>query len=98
MAVQREEARTPKVGTGTDDGEMVFQSAIGVFCILSGVSVLSADDRELVGEASSLDTFQRLATLLHQMNSIGDEISRIIRRPALTGHESTTPRSLVQDE
>jgi hypothetical protein len=33
-----------------------------------------------------MDDFQNLAALLRQMNAIGEEISRIIQRPALTGH------------
>lgn len=33
-----------------------------------------------------MDDFQKLAALLRQMNAIGEEITQMIRRPALTGH------------
>src|SRR5882762_3230205 len=33
-----------------------------------------------------MDNLHRLSTLLREMNRVGDEITEIIRRPALTGH------------
>jgi hypothetical protein len=46
----------------------------------------SIDSTLRINTLLDMEDLQRLALLLKQMNTIGNEISKIIQRPALTGH------------